>query len=236
MQAVVLAGGLGKRLRPVTETVPKPLVPVLGRPVVEYTLEQLPSEIAEVIFVIGYKGEMIREAYGARAFGRTCSYVVQEQPLGTGHAVKHVAPLLRGKFLLLYGDDVYGPEGLRRLVQHDWALLTKAVGHPERFGVLQLRPDGVVEHMVEKPTAFVSDVAWVGAAILQPEFLSVETPLSSRGEYEVTDMVNAMIHRGVPFRTEQADLWLPVNTADDIAAAERALAEARAVNPVKSAD
>lgn len=233
MQAVILAGGVGKRLRPVTETVPKPLVPVLGRPVVEYTLERLPSEVTEVIFVIGYKGEMIKEAYGTHAFGRTLSYAVQEQPLGTGHAVKCAAPLLREKFLLLYGDDIYGAEGLRQLVQHDWALLSRRVEHPERFGVLQLRGDGVVDRMVEKPKEFVSDLAWVGAALLQPEFLSVETPLSARGEYEVTDMVNALIGRGVPFRTEQADAWLPVNTPDEVTAAEQALTAAPVSVPLE---
>ncbi|MDP3685252.1 MAG: sugar phosphate nucleotidyltransferase [bacterium] len=231
MQAVILAGGLGKRLRPVTETVPKPLVPVLGRPVVEYTLERLPSDITEVIFVIGYKGEMIREAYGERAFGRQLTYVVQEEPLGTGHAVKCAAPALRGKFLLLYGDDVYGPSGLQRLVQQDWALLVRRMEHPERFGVLQLRPDGIVDRMVEKPKEFVSDLAWVGAASLQPEFLAVETPPSSRGEYEVTDMVNVLIGRGIPFRAEQTDLWLPVNTPDEIVAAEQALVDAVAHAP-----
>lgn len=233
MQAVILAGGLGKRLRPVTETVPKPLVPVLGRPVVEYTLEQLPPEITDVVFVVGYKGEMIREAYGDHAFGRSLTYVVQEEPLGTGHAVKCAAPVIRGRFLLLYGDDVYGPEGLRRLAQHEWALLAKRVESPERFGVLQLRTDGVVERMIEKPAEFISDLAWIGAASLQPEFLAVETPLSPRGEYEVPDMVNLLIGQGVPFRSEQAELWLPVNTAEEIAAAERILTERAQRVPVQ---
>lgn len=234
MQAVILAGGVGKRLRPVTETVPKPLVPVLGRPVVEYTLERLPPDVTEILFVVGYKGEMIRETYGDNAFGRKLSYVVQEQPLGTGHAVKRAASAIRGKFLLLYGDDVYGPDGLRRLIQHDWALLARRVEHPERFGVLQLRPDGIVNLMVEKPAEFVSDLAWVGAATLQPDFLQVETSLSPRGEYEVTDMVNTLLGRDIAFRTEEAELWLPVNTAEEITAAERVLVTAGGGTPPKA--
>ena len=223
MKAVILAGGLGKRLRPITETVPKPLVPVLGRPVVEYTLENLPSEVTDVIFVIGYKGEMIRERFGTEAFGRKIHYVVQEQQLGTGHAVKQARPLVGEKFLLLYGDDVYGADGLKSLVRHDWGLLVRRVEHPEKFGVVVTDDYGFVMHLVEKPKEFVSDMTWVGAGVFQPEFLDIETPLSPRGEYEATDMFNALIQRGVKFRTELSELWLPGNTHEEVAQAEQEL-------------
>lgn len=225
MQAVILAGGLGKRLRPITEEVPKPLVPVCGRPVVEYTLKNLPSEITEVIFVIGYKGEMIKQLYGDSAFGKKVSYVVQEQQLGTGHAVKCAAAVINRPFLLLYGDDIYGATGLQKLVQREWALLARRVEHPERFGVLKLNKDGTVSDMVEKPKEFISDLSWVGAAKLQPEFMQIETPLSPRGEYEVTDMVNVLIRQGKKFYPELTDLWLPANTHEEVAEAEKYLSK-----------
>lgn len=221
MQAVILAGGLGKRLRPITETVPKPLVPVLGKPVVEYTLENLPEEVTDVIFVVGYKGEMIKEKYGNRAFGRNISYVKQEQQLGTGHAVKCAVNLINRPFLLLYGDDIYGKIGLNKLVRHDWALLSRKVDHPERFGVLVLKEDGSVERMMEKPKEFISNLSWVGAAKLQPEFLQVETPRSARGEFEATDMVNDLINQGKKFYAEVTDLWLPANTLEEVKEAEK---------------
>lgn len=226
MQAVILAGGLGKRLRPVTETVPKPLVPVNGRPVVSYTLENLPGEVSEIIFVIGYKGHMMQEVFGAEYGGRSISYVEQGEPLGTGHAVKQAAPLLKHKFLLLYGDDVYGPKGMKNLVRHDWALLVRHVEHPERFGVVVLDQGGHVERMVEKPKEFLSDLSWVGACVVHPEILSVEVPLSERGEYEFPDMVNVLLKREIKFQTELADLWLPGNTQGEVEAAARELAEA----------
>lgn len=224
MQAVILAGGLGKRLRPITEVVPKPLVPVNGRPVVEYTLQNLPEAVDEIVFVVGYKGEMMREAFGTEYGGRRVRYAEQREPLGTGHAVQQAAALVRGRFLLLYGDDVYGPEGLRRLLQHDAALLCRRVEHPERFGVVVLDGDGHVERIVEKPKEFVSDLTWVGACVVGPEVLSVETPLSPRGEYEFTDMVNVLVRRGAKFRTELAELWLPGNTKEEVEAAARELA------------
>lgn len=220
MQAVILAAGLGKRLRPITETVPKPLVPVNGKPVVEYTLQNLPASVEEVIFVVGYKGHMIRETFGDSYGGRTVRYVEQGEPLGTGHAVRQAAPLVRGAFLLLYGDDIYGPKGLQRLVRHSWALLVRRVEHPERFGVVVLDEEGNVERMVEKPKEFVSDLSWVGACVVKQEFLSVETPLSSRGEYEVTDMLNELLRQGIRLKTEVADLWLPGNTREEVLSAE----------------
>lgn len=227
MQAVILAAGLGKRLRPVTELVPKPLVPVHGKPVVRYTLEHLPPEIDEIIFVIGYKGHLMREAFGKSAEGRPVRYVEQGEPLGTGHAVRQAAPLVRGRFLLLYGDDIYGADGLRRLVKYDAALLVRRIEHPERFGVVVVGKDGTVERMVEKPADFISDLSWVGACVTQPDVLAIETPLSPRGEQEFPDMVNALIQRGVPFRTELADLWLPGNTHEEVRSAEAELQRMR---------
>lgn len=224
MQAVILAAGLGKRLRPTTEEVPKPLVPVNGKPIVAYTLERLPEEIDEIIFVIGYKGEMLKAAYGDRYGARPVRYVEQGEPLGTGHAVKQARSVVREKFLLLYGDDVYGADGLKRLIRHDWALLARKVSHPERFGVVVLDGAGYVERMVEKPAEFVSDLSWVGACVVHPEILAMEMPLSPRGEYEFPDMVNALIARGVHFRTELADLWLPGNTHEEVRTAGAELA------------
>lgn len=223
MQTVILAGGLGMRLRPMTEMVPKPLVPLLGKPVIEYTLEHLPPETTEIIFVVGYKGDMIRARYGDRAFGRAIAYANQEQPRGTGHAVKQARALVRGPFLLLYGDDVYGPAGLSKLKSHEWALLVRRVEHPEKFGVVVCDDEGNVTRMVEKPAEFVSYLTWVGAGVFQPAFLDVETPLSPRGEYEVTDMVNVLVGRGVRFATEHAELWLPGNTHEEVRVAEQEL-------------
>lgn len=223
MQCVILAGGLGKRLRPITETVPKPLVPVLGRPVVQYTLEHLPAAVDEIIFVIGYKGEMLKEAFGEEVLGRRVRYAVQEEPRGTGHAVQCAKDLVRGPFLLLMGDDVYGPEGLRRLTEYSSAALVRRVPDPERFGVFEVSEDRRILRVIEKPDVFVSDLVATGAYALPSAVLDVTVPLSPRGEIEVTDMVNVLITRGVVFRAVEADVWLPANTQGEVVAAEQEL-------------
>lgn len=220
MQAVILAGGRGRRLRPITDTIPKPLVPVLGRPIVSYTLENLPVEIDEIIFVIGYKGEMIRRAFGKRTFGRPVYYAVCNKLIGTGYAIRQAAPLIRGKFLLLYGDDVFGAGGLKRLIRHDWVLLLWRVEQPENYRVVVTDRNGHVVRLVEKPTEFVSDLTWTGAGVFGLELLAVDTSSCRREKYEeVPDMFCALIKHGVKFKTELADLWLKGNTCEQIKAA-----------------
>lgn len=225
MQAVILAGGRGKRLRPFTDTMPKPLVPVLGRPIVEYTLENLPVAIDEIIFVIGYKGEMIRRTFGERAFGRPVRYAVCKELFGTGYSVRQAAPLIRGKFLLLYGDDVFGAAGLQRLIRHEWALLVWRVADPEKWRVVVTDEAGCVMRMVEKPKEFLSDLMWPGAGVFQTDMFTFDTTPYRRKvdeHEEVPDMFLAAVGSGVKLRTELADLWLRGNTPEqrEAAAAE----------------
>lgn len=233
MQAVILAGGLGKRLRPVTETVPKPLVPINGRPILEYALDRLPEDITEIVFVIGYKGDMLREAYGDSVRGRNVSYAVQEEPLGTAHAMRCAAPFVHGPFLLLYGDGVYGREGLTKILQHDFSLLAHRVSNPEQFGVLVCREDGTLERTVEKPKEFVSNLTWVGAAKLPASALTLDVPRSPRGEYEATDVFNLLLQGGHVCRVEETDFWLTANTKDEISKVEEGLLDEKAVGSSK---
>src|SRR4051812_10320077 len=110
MQCVILAAGEGKRMRPLTETMPKPLVPVLGKPIIEYVLEALPQEVNEVFIITGYKGDMVRAHLGESHDGRPIRYIHQETPSGTAHALALARPHLNGRFLVLVADDIHGPE------------------------------------------------------------------------------------------------------------------------------
>jgi len=107
IQAVILAGGLGTRLRPLTETVPKPMVPIAGRPYLEYQIEYLHDQgITNIVLLTGYKAEYIEHHFGeGESFGVHIQYSKEEIPLGTGGALRHALGLLDGKFLLLYGDS-----------------------------------------------------------------------------------------------------------------------------------
>ncbi|HVX66317.1 MAG TPA: nucleotidyltransferase family protein [Bryobacteraceae bacterium] len=116
LQAVILAGGLGTRLRPITETVPKPMVPVAGRPYLEYQIDWLRKlEITNVVLLVGYLAEQVEGYFGdGRRFGVTIAYSREPRPLGTGGALKLALPLLAESFLVLNGDS-YLPVDYRPL-------------------------------------------------------------------------------------------------------------------------
>lgn len=107
MQAVILAGGLGTRLRPITETIPKPMVLIAGRPYLEYQIAYLRDQkMTDILLLIGYKGEHIENHFGdGESFGVRIRYSKEETPLGTGGALRHALELLDERFLLLYGDS-----------------------------------------------------------------------------------------------------------------------------------
>lgn len=107
MQAVILAAGVGIRMRPLTETVPKPLLKVAGKPLIEYTLAALPNEIDEVIIVIGYLGEQIIKHFGESFDGKKIRYVKQKNLEGTARALFEAREFITDRFLVLMSDDIY---------------------------------------------------------------------------------------------------------------------------------
>jgi len=108
MQAVILAAGEGIRLRPLTLDKPKPLVKIDGKTLLEHNLDQLIGLIDEVILIIGYKGDMIKEYIGSEYQSMKIKYIEQKEQLGTGHALMQAKKLIKGKFLVLMSDDLYG--------------------------------------------------------------------------------------------------------------------------------
>jgi len=111
-QAVILAAGKGTRMLPLTETRPKPMQEVSGKNLIEWKLAALPEAIRDVVIVVGYQGEQIREFFGDMWHGRSIRYVVQEKLNGTAGALWSARNLLHGRFLVLMGDDLYAKEDI----------------------------------------------------------------------------------------------------------------------------
>src|SRR3989344_1319341 len=115
-QAVILAAGEGKRLRPLTEHIPKPMIDVQGKPILYYVMSALPHDVDEIVLVIGYKGESIRNYFGKSFAGKRITYLSDVKPGGTGYALQEARPFVTSDyFLLLNGDDIYHPEDLKAL-------------------------------------------------------------------------------------------------------------------------
>lgn len=215
MDAILLAAGLGTRLRPHTETTPKPLLPVRGRPILDWTLGALPPAVDRVLVVVEYLGHQIEEYLKAQKHV-AAEVVWQGTPRGTGDAVRKCAGKLRGgSFLVLNGDDLYGAADLDELARQRAGLLVREVTDPERWGIAFVKPDGSLEKLVEKPKGLTPPrLANAGAYVFPEDVFTTELKLSARGEYEVTDYVTAEAAKGV-VRPVKCRFWLPIG---DVAA------------------
>src|SRR5262249_40150468 len=153
MDAVILAAGLGTRLRPHTLTTPKPLLPVRGRPILDWTLGALPAAVRRVVVVVHYLADQVEAYLRNQPHFRDWAAVPQQQPPGTGDALRQCRDRLRSAhFLVLTGDARCGASDLHALAQKPAGLLAAPVDEPQRFGITFLKADGTLEKLVEKPT------------------------------------------------------------------------------------
>lgn len=206
MKALVLAGGSGTRLRPITHTSAKQLVPVGNKPVIDFGLEAIAAAgIKEVGIIVGHTGPEI-EAYvgdGSR-YGISVTYVPQPEPLGLAHAVLTAEDFLgRDDFVMYLGDNLIAG-GITEFVEQfeanspDAQILLARVRDPERFGVAELGPDGHVAKLVEKPKEPKSDLALVGVYLFSGSIMDACHAIdpSPRGELEITDAIQWLIDDG----------------------------------------
>lgn len=221
MQAVILAAGEGRRLRPLTDDIPKALISVLGRPILEHTFEALPEEITEIVLVTGYKEERIREHFGAEFLSRPITYVSGVLPKGTGYALAEARPHIRGPFLLLNGDDLYHPKDLRSFIEKGPAVLVKQSETPERFGVCIVR-EGLLKGIVEKPKNPPGNLVNIGAYFLNEEIFSIPAKILPSGEWNLAEQVGELAKRRA-VAAESAHFWYPINTPEELRYAEDAL-------------
>ncbi len=224
MQAVILAAGEGKRMRPLTLTRPKPMIEVSGKPLLARIIDALPSEIKKVIIVVGYKGEMIRDYFGEKYGGRRIKYVEQLEPLGTGHALHLARPFIRGRFLFMFADDLHGPEDLREALNHPLAILAARHPEPTRFGVIETGPDGRLFAIEEKPATPKTNLVSTGAMVLDDRIFDYELVRHENGEYYLTNPLSELAQEHPVMVVEQG-FWVPLAYPEDVKEAERILAE-----------
>lgn len=222
MDAIILAAGLGTRLRPHTLTTPKPLLPVQGRPILDWTLAALPARVVRVLVVVHYLAEQFETYLARQPHFRDATAVRQERPRGTGDALLACRGLVRSeRVLVLNGDDLYGAADLERLTELPAGLLVWPVDDPTSFGIAFTRPDGTLERLVEKPPLTGTHLANIGAYVFPRRVMDLPLPLSPRGEYEITDAV-AAIAQTEPVQTVPARFWLPIGTVAAYEAAQSA--------------
>jgi bifunctional UDP-N-acetylglucosamine pyrophosphorylase/glucosamine-1-phosphate N-acetyltransferase len=229
VKAVVLAAGEGKRLRPLTETRPKPLVPVAGRPLVEHVMAASSGVVDEFVLVVGYRSEDVRSRIGSEFSGVPVSYVEQPDQRGTAHAIACVREEVDEQFLVLNGDVVVDASLVSALAASSGhAVATMPVKNPSNYGVVSV-DDGELSGLVEKPEDPPTSLANLGLYAFKPTIFEAIDAVdeSERGEYEVTDAVTTLLECGEPVSVVEHDgTWLDVGRPwEVIEATERLLSD-----------
>ncbi len=212
MQAVIMAAGKSTRTYPLTLTRPKGLLPVANKPILAHLFDALAGIVDEVVLVVGYKAEMIREHFGDAYGDLRIRYVEQTDPRGTGDAVLRCADVVTGDFLAINGDDLYDPADLARLAQADQAALAKHIDDPRQFAIYEVTDDDRVIRLVEKPKEIFSHLSNIGAYKFPYEVFDIlrETGASERGEIEITSAIQTLADRGGFYLVRAEGYWWPV--------------------------
>ena len=218
MKGVVLAGGAGTRLRPITYSMAKQLVPVGNKPILFYGLEDMAEAgVTEVGIIISPEtGDEVRRAVGdGSGQGVAVSYIVQDAPLGLAHALKTALPFVEGDDVLMYLGDNLVKGGIADVVadferdRPNCQILLHEVENPSEFGVAELDPAGRVLRLVEKPKNPASNLALVGVYLFDA---TVENAIdaikpSARGELEITDAIQELVDSGMEVRASTVREW-----------------------------
>jgi len=229
MQAVIMAAGLGKRLRPLTLTMPKPLLPVGGRPILDWTLERLPREVDEVVVVVNYLAEQIQAHVGEQSHGRPVTYVRHEVLDGTAGAVRACREVVRGRFMVVSGDDLYGADDLAELAEHKLAVLVSAEQkNAERLGLCTVNADGSLKGIAEKGSPEHAELVArneclvnCGAYVLDERFFGVEPVKIPSGEFGLPQTLAALAATGVAVDVVRATSWTPIGTPEELLEADK---------------
>jgi len=220
MNIIIPMAGRGSRLRPHTLTVPKPLIPVGGVPIVHRLVADIAkickNKIQSIGFVIGDFGAETENELIATAekFGAEGKIFHQLEPLGTAHAVHCAAPLLNGPVVVAFADTLFRADF--SIEDHeDGILWVKRIPNPEQFGVIKLNNQGSIIDYVEKPKTFVSDLAMIGIyyvkkgqSLLEEINYLIDNGIKNSGEYQLPDALRRLTAKGISFKPGEVKEWL----------------------------
>lgn len=220
MNIIVPMAGMGKRMRPHTLTVPKPLVPIAGKPIVQRLVEDIAkvaqNNIDHVAFVIGHFGEAVEKQLLeiAKSVGATGSIHYQEEALGTAHAILCAQEHLHGNTIVAFADTLFKAD-FTLDTNEDGIIWVQRIEDPRAFGVVKLNDQGIITDFIEKPQEFVSDLAIIGiyyfkdGAYLKEQLqYLIDNDVRDKGEYQITNALENMKLNGTNFKPGAVTEWL----------------------------
>lgn len=195
MKAVILAAGRGKRMGRLTADIPKPLLPVRGKPLLDHGLEVLPDNVDEVIMVIGYQGDKIRQRYGSRYQRKKIQYIEQTELRGTAQAFLMTRPYLSEgeRFVLMYGDELLTQAQMVECLAHEFSWLCREMTDASQSGIVTLSAEGRIQEVIEKPAVPASNIVAAGVMVVTADLFRYEPMPHANGEYYVTSMLNQFV-------------------------------------------
>ncbi len=227
MKAIILAAGEGSRMRPLTYTRPKVMLPLANKPILEHLLiEAKRAGIRQFIFVVGYRDEQVRDYFGkGEKWGVSIDYSTQRRQLGTADAIKTVEGLIDGNFLMINGDIVVNQKDISSLTnKSNNTLSVFEVEDAKDLGVVEVNEERIT-HIYEKTERPPSHRANAGLYLFTPDIFDAiaRTSKSLRGEYEITDSLQLMIEQGHHISYQEISYWLDLSYPWDLLTANESL-------------
>ena len=226
MRIIVPMAGMGKRMRPHTLTVPKPLIPVAGKPIVQWLVEDITKvcaeKVEEIAYVIGDFGEEVeKQLIGiAEKLGAKGTIHHQHEPLGTAHAILCAKDALKGKVIVAFADTLFRAD-FKIDDNQEGVIWVNKIEDPRMFGVVKLNSEGTITDFVEKPAEFISDLAIIGIYYFKDgDYLNKELQylldnnIKEKGEYQLTNALENMKLKGTKFVPGKVDEWLDCGNKD----------------------
>lgn len=222
MQAVILAAGLGTRMGELTKNTPKPLLKIQDKTLLEHSLSAMPQEIDEVVLVVGYLHEQIKNYIGREFLGKKITYVHQVELKGTAHALSLCKNVIHGRFLVIYGDDLYYAKDLQELVKYPLGVLVWKMQDDEfkndRQAIVKVNQHGELDDIIERQPARKGALVNTGAYVLDERYF--QYPLVSAGtpatEYGLPQTFLQMVKDGIKFSLVEAEWWHKVASPEDL--------------------
>jgi glucose-1-phosphate thymidylyltransferase len=228
MKLIIPMAGIGKRMRPHTLTVPKPLLPVAGKPMVQHLVEDIckmtGEKVDEIGFVIGNFGKEVEQNLlkVAEKMGAKGKIFYQKEALGTAHAVLCAADMLEGKTIVAFADTLFRGE-VKIDASKDGVIWVQKVEDPRPFGVVKMDKQNIITDFIEKPQEFVSDMAIIGiyyfkdGAYLHKEMqYLIDNNIKDKGEYQLTNALENMKKKGTKFTVAEVAEWLDCGNKENM--------------------
>ena len=214
-----MAAGLGTRMRPLTYETPKGMLQIKDRPLLEWTFDFLPDPVSEVIITVNHLGEQIKNHFGENYKGKKITYVFHEALDGTGGAVHSTQNIIKDKFLVINGDDLYFKPDLEKLVREDLGVLGWEVDDPSKYGVIKTNEKGELVDIIEKPKSSEFRLINTGAIILSEKFFEYPLVQISETEFGLPQTL-AVMAKDYPVKVLKATHWMAVGCPEDLEKAQ----------------